>query len=196
MSKNEVQDQAATHLPGVIEVAVGDRVGVLLQVYPKAALAGYGVYEGTHAPPAWIAEAGPVLKQMKELPRIRLDDGRIFWGGLCRWDTEETVQALVQGAPECTTHTESCEALVARTAATRNLDATEVPEPLQGITLKAFLALRELARSLGAHEDEIVELADRAVFTSQGIYNTLLDAKTSMLTEKYKEQTQEALTEE
>ncbi len=47
-------------------------------------LIGYGTYDGAFPHPQF----GFVN------PRITLDDGRIFWGCECWWDTEERIKAL------------------------------------------------------------------------------------------------------
>ncbi len=75
---------------------VGARVGVFLYATEDVLkLIGYGTYQGDELPPENIlAPWGPAALIGKDIPKLVLDDGTVFWGCEGWWAPEETTRAM------------------------------------------------------------------------------------------------------
>lgn len=78
---------------------VGARVGVFLYATEDVLkLIGYGTYQGDELPPENIlAPWGPAALIGKDIPKLVLDDGTVFWGCEGWWAGEDEIRRLSEG---------------------------------------------------------------------------------------------------
>lgn len=86
---------------------------------------------------------------------------------------------------------QSCEVLVAETAAHSALD-TKVPEHLrEHMPYRTYSVFEALAKLLGVQEDQVAQCIDQAIFTAQAEYNIRLKALIPQLASEFAKETQE-----